>query len=254
VIRVSDGTRLHVDDEGSGRPVVLIGGYGMAGTAWTLQRNHLRDRHRVVTIDRRCHGLSDKVAHGQRMARHGKDIADVLDALDLDQVLLVGSSMGSNTVLAYVDLFGTARLRGVVLIDQTPKMVNEDGWQLGFHGLRRDGLDAFVRAFPGDLNPFHTLPPPEVLALTASAFSVDDTRDLLRDHAEKDWRDVILRVDVPLLAVAGRHSPVWPWESSAWMAEKAPYGELAILERSGHVPFLEEPASFNALLDKATAY
>jgi pimeloyl-ACP methyl ester carboxylesterase len=252
-VRVSDGTALHLVDEGSGRPVVLVGGYGASGRAWTLQREHLRDRHRVVVLDRRCHGESDKPAHGQRLSRHGKDLADVLDALDLDDVLLVGSSMGASALLAYVDLFGCSRLRGLVLVDQTPKLVNEGEWELGFHGLRREALDAWVAAFPDGLDPFHTLPPPEVLALTTGgpAFSVDDTRPLLRDHAEADWRDVLPRVDVPLLAVAGRHSPVWPWESSAWMAEAAPHGSLAVLEESGHVPFLEAPAAFNALLEKA---
>lgn len=245
----TDGVRLHVTTAGSGRPVVLIGGYGAPGTAWQLQVEHLRDRHQVVVVDRRCHGESEKVAHGQRLSRHGKDVAEVLDDLQLDDVLLVGSSMGANTVLAYVDLFGTERLRGLVLVDQTPKMINEDDWELGFYDLRRDNLDQWVRDFPGALVPFHTTPPAEVLGLMAGPeFSVDDSRDLLRDHAVADWRDVVRRCDVPLLAVAGRHSPVWPCASSEWMASAAPHGSVAVFEQSGHVPFLEEPDAFNDLL------
>ncbi|MHB8342218.1 MAG: alpha/beta fold hydrolase, partial [Mycobacteriales bacterium] len=219
------------------------------------QREYLRDNHRVVVIDRRCHGESERPTHGQRMSRHGKDIADVLDALDIDDALLVGSSMGSNVLLAYVDLFGTARLHGLVLVDQTPKMINEGDWGLGFVGLHRDNLDAWVKDFPGALNPFHAVPSAEAVGLMRGGpeFSIDDTRDLLRDHAEKDWRDVVARVDVPIVAVAGRHSPVWPWESSAWMAEAAPYGSLAVLENSGHVPFLEEPEAFNEILGRAAS-
>jgi pimeloyl-ACP methyl ester carboxylesterase len=251
VITTSDGVRLHVSDTGgTGRPVLLVPGYGMPAAGWALQVAALRDTHRVISVDRRSHGRSDRPAHGQRMSRHGKDLADVLDALDLDDVLVVGSSMGSNVALAYVDLFGTSRLRGLVLVDQTPKMVNEGDWDLGFYGLTRDSLEGWVAAFPDGLVPFHTMPPAEVLsvAVDGDPFSIDDTRALLRDHAEADWRDVVARVDVPLVAVAGRHSPVWPWQSSAWMAEAAPQGELAVFEQSGHVPFLEEVDAFNALL------
>lgn len=251
MITTSDGVRLHVTDSGGiGRAVVLLPGYGMPAAGWALQIAALRDDHRVIAIDRRSHGRSDRPAHGQRMARHGKDLAEVIDALDLDDVLLVGSSMGSNVLLAYVDLFGTSRTRGLVLVDQTPKMVNEGEWELGYFGLTRRTLDAWVARFPEALNPFHSVPPADVLAMIndGDPFSIDDTRSLLRDHAQADWRDVVARTDVPLVAVAGRHSPVWPWQSSAWMAEAAPHGELVVFEQSGHVPFLEEPAVFNAML------
>ncbi|MCU1603113.1 MAG: alpha/beta hydrolase fold protein [Frankiales bacterium] len=255
MITTSDGVQLHVRDEGAGRPVVLLPGYGAAGTGWHLQVAALRGGHRVVSVDRRSHGRSDCPEFGQRMSRHGKDVADVLDALELDDVLLVGSSMGANVALAYVDLFGTSRLRGLVLVDQTPKMVNEGDWQLGFHGLTRGTLDAWVTAFPDGLNPFHRLPPLEVLAPVADGpeFSVDGTRALLRDHAEADWRDVVARAAVPLVAVAGRHSPTWPCDHAAWMAEAAPFGECHVFEDSGHVPFLEEPDGFNALLLEVAA-
>ncbi len=255
LVRTHDGVGLEVVDEGAGRPLVLLGGYGASGGSWTLQREALRDAHRVVVVDRRWHGRSERPAHGHRVSRHAKDVADVLDVLELDDVLLVGSSMGASTCLAYLDLFGSSRLRGVVLVDQTPKMVNEGDWELGMTGLTREGLEPFLAGFPGTLDPFHVVPPPEVLALGASAppFDLAATRPLLRDHAEADWRDVLPTVDVPLLAVAGRHSPFWPWESSAWMAEAAPHGRLAVLEGSGHVPHLEEPAAFTDVLRGAAA-
>ena len=252
-VQVSDGVRLHVHDVGVGPAVVLLPGYGAPARSWSLQVEALRESCRVVAVDRRCHGRSDRPAFGQRMSRHAKDVQDVLDALQLDEVLLVGTSMGANVALAYVDLFGCDRLRGLVLVDQTPKMVNEGDWDLGFHGLTRDGLSAWVAAFPDGLNPFHVLPPADVLALAVDGepFSVDDTRPLLRDHAEADWRDVLPRTTVPVLAVAGRHSPVWPCASSEWMASAAPHGQVAVLEGSGHVPHLEEPEAFNALLVRA---
>jgi pimeloyl-ACP methyl ester carboxylesterase len=68
------------------------------------------------------------------MARHGRDIGELLDHLGLDDVTLVGASMGGNAIWAYVDQFGSGRLRGVVIIDQTPKMLNTPDWPYGFYG------------------------------------------------------------------------------------------------------------------------
>jgi pimeloyl-ACP methyl ester carboxylesterase len=161
--------------------------------------------------------------------------------------------MGASVALAYVDSFGCERLRGLVLVDQTPKLVNEDDWQLGFHGLTWDNAEAWINSFPEGVGAFHREPDPELLALAADgpAFDIPATRALLRDHTYADWRDVLPRITVPVTAMAGRHSPVWPWESSQWMAEVAPHGDLVVFEDSGHLPMLEEPAAFNAALMKA---
>jgi pimeloyl-ACP methyl ester carboxylesterase len=209
----------------------------------------------VVAVDRRNHGLSDRPAHGQRMSRHAADVRELIAQLDLRDVLLVGSSMGANIALSYVDLFGSAALRGLVLVDQTPKMINEDGWDLGFVGLTRDGAEQWVRRFPEGVQAIHRMPPPEVLeaASDGPAFSIDETRDLLRDHTFADWRDVVPRVEVPVTAVAGRQSPIWPWQSSAWIADTAQDGHLVVLEDCGHAPMLEQPEAFTAALAEAAA-
>ena len=189
------------------------------------------------------------------MSRHAADVRDVLNSLELDDVLLVGSSMGANVALAYVDAFGCDRLRGLVLVDQTPKMVNDTEWQLGYYGLTWDNAESWINRFPDDVQPFHSGPDPELIASTLDGpeFSIDATRPLLRDHTYADWRDVLPCVSVPLWAMAGRHSPVWPWQSSEWMAQSAPGGQLVVFERSGHVPMLEEPEMFNAALRRAAA-
>ncbi|PZG11102.1 hypothetical protein C1J01_35380 [Nonomuraea aridisoli] len=86
----------------------------------------------MLAFDRRSHGESDGPAYGQRMARHGADLAELLDVRD---ALLVAASMGADVIRAYADLFGTGRVRGVVSVDQTPKLVNTGDWAYGFYGL-----------------------------------------------------------------------------------------------------------------------
>lgn len=246
-VTTNDGVRLNYTDEGTGPPVVLIGGGGMSASAWKLQQDALGSDHRVVSIDRRGHGLSDDVAFGSRMARHGKDIHDALEALDVSDACLVGASMGVSVIWAYADLFGTERVRSIVAIDQTPKMLNDDEWKLGMYNLNSETLDEFVKTFPAGFNPFHTVPRSEVLQLmmAPSNFSIESFRGVLRDHSQQDWREVLPLVDVPVLAIAGRHSPFWPWESSEYIAEHVQKGELFVSEESGHAVFLEDPDGVN---------
>lgn len=248
----TDGVTLNYADEGAGSPIVLVGGLGMAITAWELQRRHLKEKHRVLSLDRRCHGASDFAEHGHRMARHGKDLREFLDVVELDDVVVVGASMGASVIWAYVDLFGTERLRGIVSLDQTPKMINEEGWGWGLHELTRDGVEEFVMTFPAGRIPFYQVPASEVLELLMRdrvEVPFDKLRDLIRDHTMQDWRDVLPRIDVPLLAITGRHSPMWPCESSIYVSEQVQNGRVVILENSGHAPFLEEPEGVNKELE-----
>ena len=247
----SDGAHLDYSDEGSGDPVVLIGGFAMGLGAWRLQRDHLASSHRVLAFDRRWHGASDRPSNGHRLARHAMDLRELLVGLDLDDVAVVGASMGASVIWAYCDLFGTERLGCIVTIDQTPKMVNDDDWSLGFYDLTWPNVHEFVAKFPDGRQPFHQMPGPDVLQLLLADrtdVSFDDLRPLLRDHTMADWRDVLPLIDVPLLAITGRHSPFWPCESSMYVAETVKDGDVAIFEESGHVPFLEQPDEFNAIL------
>ena len=118
-IVTSDGVRLWASDDGYGPSVVLVAGYTAPAASWAFQIDALTAAgHRAIGLDRRSHGRSDAPWYGQRMARHGKDLHDALTRLDLASVVLVGGSMGASAIWAYVDLFGTDGVRGIVSIDQ----------------------------------------------------------------------------------------------------------------------------------------
>src|SRR6185369_1703494 len=102
--------------------------------------------HRVISLDRRSHGRSADPAEGHTMRRHGRDIANFLDDLDLHPAVLVGGSMGASAIWSYVEQSGTGRVRGVVSVDQTPKMVNTEDWPYGFYGYTEAGRDTMFAA------------------------------------------------------------------------------------------------------------
>lgn len=257
-MRTSDSVELHFTDDGTGRPVVLIAGFGAPAESWEFQRRALLDAgHRVLALDRRSHGRSQSPPYGQRMARHGKDVHDFLTALDLHDVALVGSSMGASTIWAYHDLFGAGRLRAVVTVDQTPRMINDGDWQAGFYGLTRDNAGTFFdhgvpdtgRGRSGDrLEGLQ-----ELVALLGAPPVFADTsappmRALLQDHAGQNWLDVVARVDVPNLWLAGRDSQLWPCEHAALAAATNPLASVRVVEDAGHAVMIDRPDETNAAL------
>jgi non-heme chloroperoxidase len=255
----NDGAQLSYTDEGSGQAVVLIAGYGMPATAWALQSDALLAAgFRVISFDRRSHGESENTAWGQRISRHGKDIDELLAVAGLDDAVLVGQSMGSSAIWAYVDLFGTAKVRGILTIDQTPKMINTDGWSFGFYGMDAANSGTFFidgipdtgrglrvdQAQAGVLRLIERLGgPPAVRQANAP-----ETVRLLRDHGFQDWRDVIGRLDIPFVMVAGRNSQLWPCEHAAASVGNNPNGESVIIEDAGHATNFDAPDEFNAVL------
>jgi pimeloyl-ACP methyl ester carboxylesterase len=71
---------------------------------------------------------------------------------------------------------------------------------------------------------------------------------LLNDHAVQDWRDVIARLDVPSLFVAGRDSELWPCEHAEASASLNGLAASAVIENCGHAANIEQPDRFNELL------
>ncbi|WP_226344669.1 alpha/beta fold hydrolase [Agilicoccus flavus] len=195
--RTTDGVDLAYTDEGAGTPVVLVAGFTAPATTWHVtQRALLGAGYRVVAFDRRNHGESASPAHGQRLSRHGKDLAELLDHLDLSAAVLVGGSMGASSIWAYLDLFGFDRCLGMVSVDQTPRMLNGDGWEHGFYGLTRKNLGTlFAAGIPATgrgLDPSTTTAGlmrlvEETGAMPAMRDAADPvTLPLLADHAAAD--------------------------------------------------------------------
>jgi non-heme chloroperoxidase len=108
---------LFYEDHGSGSPVVLIHGWPLSGASWEKQMAALLAAgHRVITYDRRGFGRSSKTGTGYHYDTFAADLDVVLKTLDLQQVDLVGFSMGTGEVTRYLGKYGSTRVRKAVLI------------------------------------------------------------------------------------------------------------------------------------------
>lgn len=115
-----DGTRLFYQDWGTGKPVVLVSAAFMNSEMWELQMPFLVSNGlRCIAYDRRGHGRSDWPAEGYDYDTLASDLAALIDCLDLQDITLVGYSMGSGEVVRYLSRYGKERIARIAILAGT---------------------------------------------------------------------------------------------------------------------------------------
>ncbi|MEU1819367.1 alpha/beta hydrolase [Streptomyces roseifaciens] len=246
-----NGTMLHYQDFGSGRPLVFLHGWGTSGRVWDAQAADLMTDHRVITLDWRGCGRSDRPATGYTIADIAQDILGFVDALELDRPALIGSSIaGAFTIEAA--LAAPERIGAIVPVDA------------GVHHFCRmreamDKLLADLRADrAGTLAGFvpHWYRPGVSAALIDwtvrqvldSTFLIDR---LVVDQANYDPRRRLGRVQVPTHFLHGELDTEVPLSVPQECAGLIPGARLTVIEGAGHMPQQDQAERFNRALREA---
>ena len=223
--QAADGTHLFYRDWGQGRPVVLLHGWPLNGDSWEYQSTRLVEAgFRVVLPDRRGFGRSEQPWHGHEYHTLATDVADLLDHLDLNDVLLAGFSMGGGEV-ARIAGHGNARVTRAALISavtpfllKTPDHDGADGsiFDGMIEGIRDDRpsfFTSFARRFYG-----HTLlgrpavPEPVLHHFVAMAMmaSPHATTECVDAFGRTDLRADCANIRVPTLIIHGTSDETVP--------------------------------------------
>ena len=267
-VRTNDGVNLHYLEAGSGKPILMIPGWSQTAEQFRHQLEGLSDRYHVIALDLRGHGESDKPAFGYKISRLAKDVRDAIEAIELDEVNILGHSMGSSVIWSYYDMYGPDRLAKLLLIDQMPMITGNPAWpeeekiasgaiftpQSLYETVNAlagpDGVET-TRAFIGAMVT-RSIPEADKEWIIARNLRMprQHAATLLYHHATQDWRDLIPRLELPTLVVGGRVSVV-PWQSQEWVAAQIPGARLEIFEEDeggNHFMFIEGHAKFNAIV------
>ena len=259
---------LHAEDSGgTGRPVVLIHGWPLSGASWAAQVPALTQAgFRVITYDRRGFGQSDKPADGFDYDTLSDDLADLIEALDLDDATLVGFSMGGGEVASYISRHGEDGIRSVVFAASvTPYMLkSEDNPDGPLTEAAASGMETVLRA---DRTAFFD-------TFTTGFFSVNGVLKVSEDERQKavtichqsdptaalacmkafgttDFRDDLKAVTVPTLVLHGAGDGVVAFEGSGARTHYAIEGsDLVVIEDAPHGFNASHAEAFNkALID-----
>ena len=249
-IKTQDGTQIYYKDWGAGKPVLFSHGWPLDGDMWDSQLNFLAERgYRVIAFDRRGFGRSEQPWDGYNYDTFASDINDLITTLDLQDVTLVGFSMGGGDVSRYIGRYGTSRVKALVLLGAvTPIFGKTADYPQGvdksvFDGIR-DGLRKDRAQFISDFaTPFYGINAGQtvsqgVLTQTlniALLASLKGTIDCVTAFGETDFRPDMAKVDVPTLVIHGSNDQIVPFESTGKVAAEMIRGaKLKVYDNAPH--------------------
>jgi len=232
-ITTADGVQLYYKDWGpkDGPVVTFSHGWPLSSDSWESQMMFLASQgYRVVAHDRRGHGRSSQPWEGNDMDHYADDLAAVIEALDLQDVTLVGFSTGGGEVARYIGRHGTGRVKKAVLVSAVPPMMlktadNPGGLPLDvFDGIRKASLEDRAQLYL-DLasGPFYGFNRP---GAKVSQGLIDNWRaqgmqaghkntyDSIAAFSATDFREDLKKFDVPTLVIHGDDDQIVPLDSS----------------------------------------
>ena len=262
----ADGVRLHIDDSGgSGRPVVLIHGWPLSAQAWQPQVAVLRAAgFRVVAYDRRGFGRSDKPESGYSYDSLADDLQHVMEQCGLQDVTLVGFSMGGGEVARYVARWGESRLHSVVFAAAVPPCLmktadNPDGpltpekarqTKLALDLDRSAFFDHFTRDFFSASGTLQVTESQRGEAIALCQQSAQHAALACMDSfATTDFREDLKKVTVPTLVIHGDADAIVPIEGSGLRTHRAVlHSKLVTVNGAPHGLNVSHAQAFNDAL------
>lgn len=264
-VTTADGTRIFYKDWGSkdAQPVVFSHGWPLSADAWDGQMLFLLQQgYRVIAHDRRGHGRSDQPDTGNDMDTYADDLAAVIEALDLRNVVLVGHSTGGGEIAHYVGRHGTARVAKMVLVGAVPpRMAVSDIYPGGlplsvFDGIRKGVADNRSQFYLDLSTPFFGFnrEGAQVSDGLRQSFwrqgmqgSIVGQYLCVHEFSEVDYAPDLKAIDVPSLFIHGNDDQIVPIGNAAELAVKmVPGAELKVYEGAPHGLTATHQDRFNA--------
>jgi non-heme chloroperoxidase len=258
LVRVARGVDLHVQDVGSGPPVVLLAGFGLDHSVWDRQVRTLGAGHRVLCIDLRGTGQSSKPYDEYGLDRLAADVASVLEQLDIRHAALVGWSFGGQVAfrVAAENRDRVARLVLVASAGVRASRSEEFPFGPAAEQLERtlvaaeleDRIAARVTTIRSG---FHREPADhtvDFLVRTSLRMPSWAAVASYRSYLHSDSTALIDAVDLPVLQIVGANDRGHSVDGARWLCNRLTDSRVQVLPECGHYPMLESPKAFDAAL------
>ena len=248
----SDGAKLHYLEVGSGPTLVFVPGWTAPSEIWEPQLHYFANTHRVIALDPRSQGRSEKTTDGHYLVRRGKDIGELIEHLGAEPAVVIGWSLGVLEILTYAQEFGTDLFRGVVLVDMFigRDLKPGDPPPLAAPWLSQLQVDreAFTNTFVRGL--FRSEQSEEYLNTLARALLKTPTNTAVTlvtnvyPLGSGDWRPALESLDRPVLYVVAGST-----DQAGMVKKLRPDARIEVFEDAGHALFVDEPERFNRVLE-----
>lgn len=257
-IRTDDDCSIHYRLDGASRGPTLVfsNSLGTDLHMWDEQVGHFAERFRILRYDTRGHGHSGTPSGPYSIERLGRDVLNLLDALELDTVSWCGLSLGG-MIGMWLGCNAPARLQRMALCNTSAHMPPPGLWNRRIELARAGRMDEIVDGVIGlwFTPAFRERAPAQVQRvrgqfLTARGEGYAGCCEAIRDM---DQRESIRAITVPVLVIAGADDPATPPEHARLIAERIAGARYVEIPQAAHLSNIEQPARFDAALESFLA-
>ena len=236
-ITTKDGAQIYFKDWGTGQPVVFSHGWPLTADAWEAQMFFLASQgYRCIGHDRRGHGRSSQPWNGNDMDTYADDLAELFEALDLKNAVMIGHSTGGGEVARFIGRHVTKRVSKSVLMGAVPPIMVNTKNNPG--GLPIEVFDGFRKAYLADRaqffldiasGPFFNFNRPGAKVSQGLIQSWwrqgmmsghKNAYDCIKAFSETDFTEDLKKFDVPTLIIHGDDDQIVPIDASAKLSAK----------------------------------
>jgi len=262
-ITTTDGTEIYYTEQGTGQPVLFSHGWPLSSDAWQVELKLLADAgYRAIAHDRRGHGRSSKTYTGNDMDTYAQDLAELVEALDLHDLVVIGHSTGGGEVVRYAAQHGAGRVVKVITAGAVPPLMvktdnNPDGAPIEVFDEIRAGVLADASQFFRELTePFFGA---NRAGSSVSQGAKDDfwrqgmlvnlaaAYDCVKAFSETDFTDDLKALDVPIFIAHGDDDQIVPIGAAALKtAELVKHGTLKVYPGAPHGIYGDYRAALDA--------
>lgn len=261
-IQTAPGINIYVQDYGQGKPVILIHGWPLSNEMWEYQiENLVENNFRVITYDRRGFGKSSKPWFGYDYDSLADDLNAIIEQLNLEEITLVGFSMGGGEVARYFSRFAGKGVSKAVLIssilpfllqtEDNPDGVSEEHGKETAQKIKEDrisflenfgktffGLSLINKPISSDLLNYYKM--------LASFASPRASLECAKSFSTTDFREEMVKINVPTLVIHGDEDKTVPIGiSSAKATALIPKNTYLVYEDAPHGLFYTEKERLN---------
>jgi len=263
----SDNTKLYYEEKGDGKPILFIHGWSCSTASFEPVVSILKKSYHCISYDHRGHGASSFTQGGYTVDQLARDLNELILFLGIEKVNLVGHSMGASTIYSYVDQFGCEKINKIVLLDMSPKLLNDETWHKGLLrgqyfiddlmsdlSLMSQDMSLFMWRFWRLVNPkFAALPETMKASVAPGLIGENHPHTLIclwHSILYSDYREALKKISVPTLYGLPDY-PLYDEATAEYIQTNidAPV-EIILFEKSTHMIQEEHPQKTAYIMDQ----
>ena len=245
-----DGERIYYSEVGSDQPLLFIHGWMSDSFDFKNNITYFSKNYHCITLDIRGHGRSRRIDKNLNLNQVARDVQALMYRLNLDSTIMIGHSMGAVVIFSYISQFKTNLLEGICIIDQLPKLLNDEAWNFGVEG----GIAIIQKLEQSLNNDFSTF----VENVAKQNSSMDrtirrmDRKTILtffKELCAYDYRALISEIDIPVLCMLKSEGNLPLNPLGKWYQDNLPNCTYVEFPESGHWIFKDKEEKFNLSLE-----